>query len=91
LQKVGERRVNMLRAFNAREGIDREQDKLPEKFFEQALKGGRSDGFKLDRDEFDAALDSYYRQAGWDVETGNPTRQKLESLDLGWLADELQV
>ena len=31
LQKVGERRVNMMRAFNAREGFDRKDDVLPEK------------------------------------------------------------
>lgn len=91
LLKVGERRVNMLRAFNAREGIDRGQDKLPEKMFKKALKGGKSDGIKVDRDEFEAALDEYYRQNDWDVETGNPTRQKLESLDLAWVADELRL
>ncbi|HEY85256.1 MAG TPA: aldehyde:ferredoxin oxidoreductase, partial [Chloroflexi bacterium] len=91
LQQVGERRLNMMRVFNAREGIDRVQDKLPEKFFKKALKGGRSDGLKLDRDEFEAALDSYYRQAGWDVETGLPTRLKLESLGLDWTADMLNL
>jgi len=91
LQEVGERRLNMLRAFNAREGIDREQDKLPEKMFKKALKGGRSDGLKVDREEFEAALDEYYRQNDWDVETGTPTRYKLESLDLAWVADELNL
>ena len=30
-----ERRINMMRAFNAREGIDSRQDKLPEKFFKR--------------------------------------------------------
>ncbi|MFQ5577413.1 MAG: aldehyde ferredoxin oxidoreductase family protein [Anaerolineae bacterium] len=91
LQTVGERRLNMLRAFNAREGIDRRRDTLPEKFFKQALKGGRSDGLKLDRAEFERALDSYYRQSGWDVEDGTPTRWKLEELGLGWVADDLKL
>jgi hypothetical protein len=27
--------------------------------------------------------------AGWDVATGNPTRAKLEELELGWIADQL--
>jgi hypothetical protein len=27
----------------------------------------------------------YYRLAGWDVATGNPTPRKLEELKLGWL------
>jgi aldehyde:ferredoxin oxidoreductase len=91
LQQVGERRLNMLRAFNAREGLHREHDKLPEKMFKKALKGGASDGFKLDRAEFEAALDAYFRQSDWDVETGIPTRFKLQSLGLGWVADQLKV
>jgi hypothetical protein len=28
---------------------------------------------------------------GWEVETGNPTRWKLEELGLGWVADELKL
>lgn len=91
LQEVGERRLNMLRAFNAREGIDREQDKLPEKMFKKALKGGPSDGIAVDRAQFEAALDEYYRQSDWDVETGTPTRHKLEALELGWVADQLRL
>ncbi|HRV95003.1 MAG TPA: aldehyde ferredoxin oxidoreductase C-terminal domain-containing protein, partial [Anaerolineae bacterium] len=91
IMTVGERRLNMLRAFNAREGIDREQDKLPEKMFKKALKGGRSDGLKVDRAQFEAALDEYYRQNEWDVETGIPTRHKLEALDLGWVAEMLKI
>jgi aldehyde:ferredoxin oxidoreductase len=88
LQKVGERRVNMMRAFNAREGLDRKDDVLPDKVF-KPLKGGVSDGWKLDRDEVEAALDTYFDFCGWDVETGIPTRHKLEELDLGWVADQL--
>jgi aldehyde:ferredoxin oxidoreductase len=91
LLQVGERRLNMMRAFNAREGIDREQDKLPEKMFKKALKGGASDGVSLERDQFEAALDEYYRQNDWDVETGIPTRYKLEELGLSWVADELNL
>jgi len=89
LQTLGERRLNMMRAFNAREGIDRKQDKLPAKFFKKALKGGASDGWKLDPAEFEAALDTYFELSEWDVETGVPTRAKLEQLDLAWVADQL--
>ena len=91
LLAVGERRLNMLRAFNAREGIDRSQDKLPEKMFKKVLKGGRSDGLKVDQAQFETALDEYFRQNDWDVETGTPTRYKLEQLDLAWVADELRL
>ncbi|MEN8174073.1 MAG: aldehyde ferredoxin oxidoreductase C-terminal domain-containing protein, partial [Chloroflexota bacterium] len=88
LQEVGERRLNMMRAFNAREGLDRKNDLIPEKLF-KPMKGGASDGWVLDRDEMEGAMDKYFELCGWDVKTGNPTRNKLEELDLGWVADQL--
>ena len=53
--------------------------------------GGPTDGQSVDRSEFDAALEMYYEMAGWDAETGNPTRDTLENLELGWVADEIGV
>jgi len=91
LLTVGERRVNMMRAFNAREGINREQDTLPTKFFEQPLKGGPSETWKVNKAEFEAALDEYYRQCGWDLQSGTPTRETLEKLSLAWVADYLNI
>jgi aldehyde:ferredoxin oxidoreductase len=90
LLKVGERRINMMRAFNAREGFDRKNDVLPEKLF-KPLKGGVSDGWKLDRDEVNAALDTYHELCCWDIETGIPHRSKLEELGLDWVADQLDI
>ncbi len=84
LLEVGERRLNMMRLFNAREGLDRKADTLPAKLFKRALQGGASDGLKLDPAEFEAALDDYYQQAGWDVEHGNPMPETLERLGLTW-------
>lgn len=86
IQQLGERRLNMMRAFNAREGIDRKNDKFPDKFF-KPLQGGASDGWQLDRAEMDAALEKYYAFSGWDVETGVPTAEKLEELDLSWISE----
>jgi aldehyde:ferredoxin oxidoreductase len=90
LLTIGARRLNMLRAFNAREGITRERDTLPKRLFEP-LEGGPTNGQVVDRAEFEAALEMYYQQAGWDPVTGNPPRGTLENLDLGWIADELGV
>ena len=90
LLEVGERRVNMMRAFNAREGIAGEQDKLPAKFFERPLKGGPSDGVKVDKAQFEAALQEYYQQCGWDESSGIPKRETLERLGLNWIADQLE-
>jgi len=86
LQMMGERRINMMRSFNAREGLDRKDDVLPEKLF-KPLKGGPSDGWKIDRDEFETALDTYFEMCGWDVQTGVPTQAKLEELGLDWVTD----
>jgi aldehyde:ferredoxin oxidoreductase len=85
LLELGERRVNMLRAFNAREGIDREQDTLPEKMFKKALKGGVTNDVKVNRQEWKEMMDHYYRLSEWDVATGNPTQEKLERLGIGWI------
>jgi aldehyde:ferredoxin oxidoreductase len=84
LLKVGERRLNMLRAFNAREGLGREYDTLP-KMLSKALVGGESDGNSIDMEEVEEAKNWYYEMAGWDVKTGNPSKAKLEELGLGWI------
>lgn len=91
LLEVGERRVNMMRAFNAREGITSDQDKLAAKFFDRPLKGGLSDGWKVDKAPFEAALQEYYRRCGWDESSGVPKRETLERLGLDWVADQLGV
>jgi aldehyde:ferredoxin oxidoreductase len=86
LMEVGRRRLNMLRAFNAREGITRDADTLPDRLFDEPLQGGASDGLSVDRDELVAALDAYFGMAGWDVGSGNPTPETLEGLGLGWVS-----
>lgn len=89
LMKVGERRLNMLRAFNAREGIGSQEDRLPAKIF-QPLTGGASDGLAINGVEIERAKELYYAMAGWDVRTGLPIRAKLEELGIGWVADQLR-
>ena len=88
LLRVGERRLNLLRAFNAREGLGRGADTLPARLFEP-LQGGPTDGIAMSPSELERALDSYFGLAGWDRATGMPTRAKLEELGLSWVADEL--
>jgi aldehyde:ferredoxin oxidoreductase len=86
LLRVGERRLNMLRAFNAREGIDRSADTLPRRI-QKGLVGGESDGEAVTEEEIEQAKDWYYALAGWDVASGTPSRGKLEALGLDWVAD----
>jgi aldehyde:ferredoxin oxidoreductase len=87
---LGERRVNLMRAFNGREGIGREADVLPNKLY-QPLTNGPTDGLSIDLDEINQSLDWYYTMAGWDPTTGIPTREKLEQINLQWVADELDL
>jgi aldehyde:ferredoxin oxidoreductase len=85
LMEVGERRLNMLRAFNAREGLDRSADRLPKKFFQPLGGTGPTAGVAMVEADIEAAKDEYYRLAGWDQASGNPTAPTLERLGLGWL------
>jgi len=74
--------VNLERLFIAREGITRQDDTLPRRFLEEPLPegSGPSTGSVL---ELEPMLDEYYCARGWDVETGLPTKEKLEELGLG--------
>jgi len=84
LMEIGERRLNMLRAFNAREGLGRGEDRLPEKMFRPLTGTGPTAGVALDHAEIEGALDEYYRLAGWDGRTGNPTPETMARLGLEW-------
>jgi aldehyde:ferredoxin oxidoreductase len=84
---LGERRINMMKAFNEREGFDSKDDMLPERLFEDPLVNeGKGKGRKVDRANFLAMREEYYRLCGWDPESGNPGATKYRELGLGWLA-----
>ena len=85
LLEVGERRLNMMRAFNARLGLDRQADQLPAKFFKPLTGTGPTAGVALEAEEIEAAKDEYFRLAGWDIQTGNPTPETLARLGLEWV------
>ena len=87
LMKTGERITTMARVFNIREGFGRKDDWLPERFFNPRISGVLSDT-AIDPEEFREAIDTYYKMMGWD-ENGVPTREKLEELDIGWVASLL--
>ena len=44
----------------------------------------------IDRDRFEEFKTRFYELQGWDTDTGYPTRVALESLELGYVADELE-
>jgi aldehyde:ferredoxin oxidoreductase len=88
LLEVGERKINLHRAFNAREGVGKAADVLPKKLFQPLEGKGPTAGVALTTDEFEHARESYYRLAGWDPATGYATPAKLRDLGLDWLADK---
>ncbi len=90
LVKVGQRRLNMLRAFNAREGFSRKDDKLPKKFYRTLQGTGPTAGVAIDPAEFEAALDMYYQLLAWTPD-GTPTRTALADLGIEWVADTVGV
>jgi aldehyde:ferredoxin oxidoreductase len=88
LMEVGKRRLNLFRTFNAREGLDRQADKLPKKFYKQLQGDGPTAGMALTHDEIESAIDEYYKLAGW-TNDGVPTRETLQKHDIEWAAEYL--
>jgi aldehyde:ferredoxin oxidoreductase len=89
--QVGERINNVAKAFNIRQGFTKADDTLPVRLMEEPLKAGESKGHLISREELDQMLKEYYMERGWDPESGVPSRDRLESLGLGYIADQLKL
>jgi len=85
--KIGERIINIEKAFNTREGFTRKDDNLPKRFLEEPLPDGPSKGHVVN---LEPMLNDYYKCRGWNVENSLSTRAKLEELGLKEVADELE-
>lgn len=79
--------MNMMRAFNIREGFTAQDDRLPERFHQPLAEGPLKD-FRLDKEKFEGAKKTYFGMMGWD-QNGVPRREKLQELDIEWVAEEL--
>jgi aldehyde:ferredoxin oxidoreductase len=84
LMEIGRRKIHMTRVFNAREGFTKEQDALPERVF-TPMPDGPLKGVSIDKVEYEKAKEAYYKIAGWDPSTGNPTLETLKQNKLEWL------
>ncbi len=82
---AGERMWNLKRAFNHRLGLTRADDRLPQLLLQPLSEGG-TQGHAPD---LELMLEEYYEARGWDPQTGKPSREKLQELELGWLAEDL--
>ena len=92
--RMAERVFNLDRAIQVRNfGRSRADDETVVPWFEReeafvnpAL-GVRMAG---DRAKLLKLLDEYYQLRGWDLDSGRPTRRKLEELGLSFVAEELE-
>ena len=78
VMKIGERVNNLVRLFNIREGLTKELDTLPKRFFSEPLKEGPCRDRVV---ELDQLIEEYYDVRGWDPD-GIPTDETLRELGL---------
>ena len=79
VEQVGERIQNMERLFNAREGLTRDDDRLPDRLTKEPKPDGPSKGQVV---PLEALKDDYYRAMGWEISTGLPIEKRLKELGI---------
>ncbi|MHB0871790.1 MAG: aldehyde ferredoxin oxidoreductase family protein [Chloroflexota bacterium] len=89
-RKIAERQWNVIRCFSAREGFTREDDQLPMRFMEEPVPEGPMKGSYIPRETLERLKNDYYGYRGWDLETGNPTKEKLVELGLGFAVGDFR-
>jgi aldehyde:ferredoxin oxidoreductase len=88
---IGERIINLGRAFNVREGITRKNDALPKRFTELLIgSSGDNIGQKISEEDLNKMLEEFYALQGWEKKAGVPTKEKLQELGLKFVAKELK-
>lgn len=83
VMRWGERRLHLMRMYNLREGLTAEDDRLPDRFFDEPIGGGPKTGVRLDRERFAESISSYYEMMGWD-RSGVPRPATLYDHHLEW-------
>ena len=81
LMTTGARIWNLGRLLNLREGLRRNDDRLPERILRMPHPDGVAAGKTIGAEAFRESLDEYYRLRGWDAQ-GVPRRETLERLSL---------
>jgi aldehyde:ferredoxin oxidoreductase len=90
LLKTAERINNVERAYLVREGITRKDDIIHGRVMDEPVPSGPHKGERLEKDKFAQMLDEYYEAVGWDIETGIPRKETLQSLGLADIAKDLE-
>lgn len=84
---VGRRVINLMRAFNFRHGMKAE-DEWPSERYGSIPVDGPAQGKNI-LEKWPKMLAEYYRQMGWDEQTGKPLPETLEQLGIGEVARDL--
>jgi aldehyde:ferredoxin oxidoreductase len=87
LVSVAARTLNLARVFNLREGLTKDDDWLPDRFFKPQTSGALSET-SVDPVELRQAIDTYYEMMGWNSD-GVPMTGTLHDLGIGWAAKHL--
>jgi aldehyde:ferredoxin oxidoreductase len=78
LKKIAKRSRNLHRAFNIKRGMRRADEVPPEDHWKKRFP-------ELE----EKLLDTYYKFKGWNND-GIPTKETLQELDLGYVAEDLE-
>ena len=81
ISELGERIWNLVRLFNMREGLTREDDTLPKRITKEVLADGPQKGQRIRLEDFQTMLSEYYNIRHWG-EDGRPQKEHLEKLGL---------
>jgi len=81
LKTIGERIYTLERMMLVKDGISRQDDTLPKRYFEEPIPEGPAQGEIISPKEFDGMLDEYYRLHGWD-KNGIPQTRTIKRLGL---------
>ena len=76
----GRRRLQTMRAYNLREGLTRDQDDLPERFFTRPVDAGRLRGVTLDRRAFLRGRAWLWARWDEDVRPAAPPERRVNAL-----------
>jgi aldehyde:ferredoxin oxidoreductase len=88
LRNIGDRIINLERAFNVREGFSRKQDTFPKRLLTEPLHTRGSPGEGETIHSLNKFLDQYYQLRGW-TQDGIPTKSKLSEIGLSFIVKDM--
>ena len=88
LLEISARVTNVERAHNCRLGLTAADDTLPPRFTKDPMPSGPAKGKVYDI--LQPMKDAWYTIQGWNPKTGIPSRERLEELSIGDIADDLE-